>query len=198
MEVAIKNNKYLYLLMIFTMAISCIRKDPKNWDEKELLKWFNGSKWTQGWNILHDESINQKEFSIQFHRNPHRWEKAFNFLKDSDLSTLATGRYELEGPDLFVNIEEYVTKDEENTRYEAHRKYADIQYLINGEEYIGIAHLRNTTNTVPYDEAKDVAFMTADEDHLRYANPDKFFVFFPEDAHRPGIKASTNMKVKKQ
>ena len=39
---------------------------------------------------------------------------------------------------MFVNLDEYITKNEEDTRFEAHRECVDIQYLVyvkNGLEY---------------------------------------------------------------
>ena len=123
--------------------------------------------------------------------------KAFSFLNSKDLAGLALGRYELEGSDLFVNIDEYLTKNEEEMNFEAHRKYADIQYLVSGEEKIGVTALKNTLEIVPYDGEKDIAFFTANENNFRLATPENFFVFFPNDAHRPCVKTSGNNKVKK-
>ena len=90
-----------------------------------------------------------------------------------------------------------MTKDEENTRFEAHRKYADIQYLISGQEKIGISPLEKSTVTIPYNEEKDICFLHSDVKNYRLANSEKFFIFFPDDAHRPGMKAGEKEWVKK-
>jgi YhcH/YjgK/YiaL family protein len=193
-----KTNPFLYLLIIFTMAISCTpTQNPENWDEKELSEWFSNPAWKADWKISPDESVNQKEMAKRYFRNPERWEKAFAFLRDENLSVIKPGRYELEGPDLFVNVDEYETKNEEVAHFEAHRKYADIQYLVSGEEKIGVIPLKNTTATVSYDSEKDIVFLDANENNYRLATSEKFFVFFPEDAHRPGVKTAENTKVRK-
>lgn len=182
------------------MSSSCSQKSsstPENWSEEELKEWFKTSEWKSGWEIIADESVNQKEVAKQFFENPERWQKAFAFLKSEDLKSLATGRYELEGSDLFAMIDEYITKDEEVARFEAHRKYADIQYVISGEERIGITPLENTKVTIPFDEDKDIVFLDASDFEYKDANPSRFFVFFPNDAHCPGVKMRNNSRVRK-
>jgi YhcH/YjgK/YiaL family protein len=195
-----KTKTIFKLFILFTMIVSCSRpmsKDPNDWGKEELSRWFVAGEWKSGWEVSPDESINQKEIAIQFYKNSERWEKAFEFLKTKDLVNMKLGRYELEGENLFVNIDEYTTKDEEVARFEAHKKYADIQYLVSGEEKIGLTGLKNTTEIVPYDNMKDIAFYTANEFNYRLASSATFFVFFPEDAHRPCVKIEQNSKVRK-
>ena len=169
----------------------------ENWSEKELNKWFNKGKWRQGWNVLPDETVDKREFALQYFKNRERWDRAFSFLSEQNLASLNPGRHELEGENLYANIEEYVTKDEEDTKYEAHKKYADIQYLITGEEKIGVVPLEKTTITDLYNSEIDASFSIASIDNFRIAAPGRFFVFFPNDAHRPGVKSRKNQKVKK-
>lgn len=173
------------------------RIPPDQWSEKELRQWFSKGEWKQGWKAVADESVNQKEFARLYFKNPGRWNKAFKFLSEQDLAKQATGKHELEGNDLFVNVDEYVTRNEEDVLFEAHKKYADIQVLISGEEKIGVLQLAKTTVFIPYDEEKDIMFLTADEKNYRMAMPGKFFLFFPDDAHRPTVKTVENVPVRK-
>jgi YhcH/YjgK/YiaL family protein len=193
-----KNLVYLLILIIMSTSYSHNgSSNPENWSKEELAKWFKNNEWKSGWKIIADESVNQEEMAKQFFQNPERWQKAFAFLKTEDLSSLATGRYELEGSDLFAIIDEYITKDEEVARFEAHRKYADIQYVVSGKERIGITSLEKTTVTIPFDEDKDIVFLDASAFEYRAASPERFFVFFPEDAHCPGVKMMKNSRVRK-
>jgi len=172
------------------MANSCtqpVSQDPGKWNDEKLSEWYNSGEWKHGWTVIPDESINQRELAIQYFKNPARWEKAFTFLKINDLENMNTGRYELDGNNLFANISEYTTHEEEKIMYEAHRIYADIQYLVSGEEKIGVVPLGNTKEVVPYDSTKEASFATAEKDNYRIASPEKFFIFFPDDAHRPGV-----------
>ncbi len=187
-------------LTVITMISGCSPKKndlSENWSEKELNKWFNKGKWRQGWNVLPDETVDKREFALQYFKNRERWDRAFSFLSEQNLASLNPGRHELEGENLYANIEEYVTKNEEDTKYEAHKKYADIQYLITGEEKIGVVPLERTTITDLYNSEIDASFSIASIDNFRIAAPGRFFVFFPNDAHRPGVKSGENQKVKK-
>ncbi len=194
-----KTNLIITLLVII-MTSGCSHKkndSPGSWSEKELNEWFSKGEWRQSWNVLPDETVDKREFAMQYFKNRERWNKAFLFLNSQDLTALDPGRYELEGEDLYANVEEYVTRDEEVTKYEAHKKYADIQYLVTGEERIGVAPLDKTTITAPYNSEIDASFSETSSDNYRIARPDRFFIFFPDDAHRPGVKSGENQKVRK-
>ncbi len=188
------------LLIVLIMTCSCAFSEseaPNNWSNKELSEWFRAGEWKAGWAVIPDKTINQRELAVQFFKNRERWEKAFEFLKNTDLGNMEIGRYPLEGDSLFVNVDEYVTKNEADARFEAHKKYADIQYLVAGEEKIGITALENTTEIVPYDGTRDIAFFSASEFNYRTATPANFFIFFPDDAHRPCVKIDDHTRVKK-
>jgi YhcH/YjgK/YiaL family protein len=161
------------------------------------LVWYKKGEWLEGWQAKPDESVDEKEFIRQYDLNPARWQKAFQFLASADLENLAVGRYELEGADLYVNISEYNTKNEADAKCEAHLKYVDIQYLIAGEEQMSVVPLTDTKEATPYNEEKDIYFMKPDYDKYYLANSDRFFVFFPGDAHRPSVKIAENVPVKK-
>ncbi len=172
-------------------------KNTEEWSEKEINEWFEGGEWLEGLNVKPDESIDRREFAIRYHKNPERWKKAFNFLATTNLATIEKGKYKLEGDSLVANIDEYVTKNEEDSRFEAHKIFADIQYIISGEEKIGVVPLNTTTVIQKYEKAKDIAFFTAPESNYRIANSEQFFIFFPDNAHRPCVKTAANSPVKK-
>ena len=165
--------------------------------KSEVNEWFHHGEWSDNLQIKPDKSINIEEFYIQYHKNQRLWKKAFNYLKNTNLDSLSIGRYELVKDSLFVIVDEYFTKNEKETKYEAHRKYADIQYLISGSEKIGVNKLVSSTIVIPYDIEKDIAFYEMAENNYRLANQDMFFIFFPQDAHRPCLKTLENSKVKK-
>jgi biofilm protein TabA len=59
--------------------------------------------------------------------------------------------------------------------------------VIAGKVKIGVSPVSNSTLTEPYDAAKDVANYTAEGKYYT-ATPEEFFLFFPQNAHRPDIK----------
>lgn len=172
--------------------------DPATWSSRQTDKWFEKKAWLSGWNIAPDNSINRKEFAVSYFKNKERWDKAFAFLKNTDLSKLEIKRYDIDGDNLYASVMEYVSKNEEDVKYEAHRQYIDIQYVISGVEEMGVAPLSALKEvTVPYDAIKDVGFMTVKESKFYNATPDRFFIFFPSDIHRPSVKVGQNLQVKK-
>jgi YhcH/YjgK/YiaL family protein len=97
---------------------------------------------------------------------------------------------------VFASVTEDSTKDFHNTRWESHRKYADIQCVIRGEEEIGVYPVSKATVTQAYDEKGDVAHYSATGKQY-LARPGTFFIFFPSDAHRPNITTGGNRVDKK-
>jgi len=172
--------------------------DPATWNSEKIDKWFEKGDWLNGWTVTPDASINRKEFAISYFKNKDRWDKAFLFLQNNDLSTLEIKRHDVDGDNLFATLSEYLTKNEEDADFEAHRKYIDIQYVIAGEEQINVAPISMKNEVItPYDGEKDIEFMTVTGGASFNATPERFFIFFSSDIHRPGIKVGENSQVKK-
>ncbi|RYD86308.1 MAG: DUF386 family protein, partial [Sphingobacteriales bacterium] len=106
-------------------------------------------------------SVNRAEFNRQYAANPKLWNKAFEFLRTQKLSALEPGKYLLAGDSVFVSVTYGPVKAFDSTKWEAHRKYIDLQYVISGEEKMGVAPLAKATEIVAYNEAKDLANYTA-------------------------------------
>jgi biofilm protein TabA len=104
-----------------------------------------------------------------------------------------------EGEDMYVMIQGYSTQSRDLCRFEAHRRYIDIQYLMRGEEIIEVSPLDTLEVDVPYLGSKDVAFFRPSETpgaDLRM-RPGDFAIFLPHDAHRPKIQVSTPSALRK-
>ena len=106
------------------------------------------------------------------------------FLTDHNLQTLSLGRHDIDGDEVFVSINTYPTK--ENPKVEFHRAYLDLQVILDGYEQIGWMPQKELCNVTPYDVNKDIALGDGVTQKLE-AVPGRFFIFFPEDAHQPGI-----------
>jgi YhcH/YjgK/YiaL family protein len=189
----------IVMATIILTTVSCGNQgtDPAKWTDEEVNDWFNKKEWLAGWNVSPDASINKRSFAVHYYKNPKHWDQAFQFLSGADLKNMPLGKQELEGKHLFASIDEYTTKDKENTRYESHKKYIDIQYIIQGEEMMGVSKLDKLKVTEPYNPETDLAFYSYEGGNYVTATPDNFVVFFPEDGHRPMMEASVNSKVKK-
>lgn len=188
----------MVLVSFFGMTASNSSSDPSTWSNKKIEKWFAKNDWLAGWSVTPDASINKREFAISYFKNKERWEKAFSFCKNNGLSKLEPKRYDIDGNNLFATISEYLSKNEEVAKFEAHRKYIDIQYVISGKEIINIAPLTTVKEVItPYNEANDIEFMTVSNVVDYKATPANLFVFFPGDVHRPGLKDGVNSPVRK-
>ena len=100
----------------------------------------------------------------------------FENVKDA-----APGRYEYDGG--FILIQEGMTSPVENGDFEAHRKFLDVQVLLDGAETIAWADLAQLRCTEEYDAGKDRG-MYAGEGTTLAIKPGMFYVCFPHDAHK--------------
>ncbi len=118
------------------------------------------------------------------------------WLQAQDAAKLAAGRHELDGSNLFVLVSEYDTKPRDQGKWEAHKRYFDIQYLIEGRESIGYAELGGC-KLGTYDEAKDLQPIAEAPGDFLTLRPGIFMILAPQDAHMPGLAADLPQRVKK-
>ncbi len=142
--------------------------------------------------MILDNLVNFKEY-VKLHK---RFEIVNNFLLNNLLENLEVGRHEIDGNNVYLSVQEYTTKLEETAKPEAHKKYIDVQILISGTEKIGYCPIQYTQQYSFYDEEKDIEFLIGEVEFLT-ATPDKFFIFFPQDAHMPSIAVGEQTSVKK-
>jgi YhcH/YjgK/YiaL family protein len=122
--------------------------------------------------------------------------KGFEYLKNTDLASLEVGKYEIDGKNVFALVSEYDSKKPEDCRPEAHKVYADIQYIVAGKEAIGHVTLNNQPTTDEYNQEKDIAFFACDTTPF-ILESGMFAVFYPQDVHRPCMQIDGPEKVKK-
>lgn len=168
----------------------------ETWTKKKAEKWFKSRVWANGLKLNVQESIDKVEFAKQYSANKAVWDKAFAYFRDTNLDQLTPGKYPVDGENVTAAVTENPTKDYDKTNWESHRKYIDMQYVVQGAEKIGVVPIDKATVIKPYDEARDVANYSADG-KLYEAKPGTIYIFFPQDVHRPNIKADGFDKDKK-
>lgn len=120
---------------------------------------------------------------------------AFAFLKRNDLSTLPEGWVELENG-VRASVQHYTTAPAEKLKYEAHERFFDIQFVVDGEEVIGCTFRDGLKIETPYDAENDVTFYQTPSMHgCVQLKAGDYAVFAPEDAHQPRCAASTPIQV---
>lgn len=124
---------------------------------------------------------------------------AFDYLRNFDPST-SDGKYVLEEGRLVAMPQSYETGPVEQKKFEAHRKFIDIQYMVSGEEKMLVRPLDSGLTMVQdYLPEKDVLFFKVPEgatDYQEYRAGD-FGIFYPEDVHQPGCQLAGPAKVRK-
>ncbi|WP_313155303.1 YhcH/YjgK/YiaL family protein [Lacrimispora sp.] len=127
-----------------------------------------------------------------------RYEKAVDFLKNTDLESLAPGKYEIDGKNVFANVTEYTTVPWEEAKYEAHHNYTDIQYMISGSETMTYARIDELAEKVPYNDEKDVVFYDNENPGLKVVvKAGEYMIFNPWDGHKPKAAAGEPALIKK-
>lgn len=114
---------------------------------------------------------------------------AVDFLNETDLSVLEVGRVDIDGDDVFGMVSLTIGNGKSNVKLETHKKYIDIQIVIDGEDVIGWAPLEKVKGD-GYDEVNDLEFSSSQITNWFQLKQNEFAIFFPEDAHAPC--ASTN------
>lgn len=125
-----------------------------------------------------------------------RFQYALKYLTKTNLHALDPGSYVLKRGSIIVKISTYTSRAPETCKGEAHQKYADIQYVIEGKEAIGYAHIGTCSLAIEYDEKTDMAFYTGELTEIPI-NKGYFAIFFPEDVHKPGLYYKESLPIKK-
>ena len=120
---------------------------------------------------------------------PQAVRQALDFLRGTDFTTLPDGRYDIDGERCYAKLARYTTKRAEACRPEAHRRYADIQYMVEGEEYIEVCPLGpDLVVHTPYDAAQDIIFFEGLVPETSFPlTAGDFAILLPKDVHRPGV-----------
>ncbi len=110
-------------------------------------------------------------------------------IKEFIKSPFDSGRIDIDGDNMWCNVAKYNVEAKDEIKYEAHRKYADVQVMIEGEEIIGYSNLSDCTITEDFNGDNDISFMTSDKGVMMPLRKGFFMVLFPEDAHAPCLKS---------
>ncbi len=120
------------------------------------------------------------------------------FLSSPDTPSLPTGRVDLKNG-VYALVQEFTTDAPEAERkWEAHRRFIDVQCVLSGDEAMGWAPVAELVEPTPYNPDKDVVLaLTANKSCEVFVRAGQFAVFFPEDAHRPCRSVRSPVEVRK-
>lgn len=122
--------------------------------------------------------------------------RAFDYLRNTDLNALAPGRYPIEGERLFAIVETAAGRSRDQARLECHRKYIDIQLVLEGTDEMGWKSLSDCQEPLAdYSAERDIQFFRDAPASWIATPPGAFCIFFPEDAHAPLVSDNAIRKV---
>lgn len=139
-------------------------------------------------------SLNAKKGNYQY---PAAIQTALDFLAKEDTASLPVGRYELDGDNIFVLIQDQTTAPASEKRAESHRNYIDIQYLFSGEEVQGYAMLAPDKKGEEPAGKDNIFYDTVENECFVKLHPGEFTIYFSNDIHRPNCTDSEPMQIHK-
>ncbi len=116
------------------------------------------------------------------------YEPLLNHLQEGmaavkQLTQYDVGRYEFDGG--YFMIQKGMTKPLTEGTFEAHRKYVDVQMIVEGSEEVAWHDIRDLKTAVPYNPEKDAERLTGDFAHVMRISAGMFYAAYPHDGHKP-------------
>lgn len=188
----------LFIISVCSGLLNCSSSKSVDGANKKVLEWYNNHAWLKGLQLTPHESINKEEFSKQYHKNPAYWDEAFNFIKTHNLNQLVPGTYVIDSNNVIGTVSEVAPKNMNDVNWEAHRNFNDLQYIIKGKAKMGITSISDpgAKVTVPYTGADNETFSVEGGKYYD-AEPGTFFIFSPQEIHRPAFKVEGYDTIKK-
>ena len=122
-------------------------------------------------------------------KNAYRYnEFAFVLSKIKEYTKKSVGKYELDGNNLFINVNSYETSEKETDTFENHHNYIDVQYIVSGSEKILVREKNEAFLCEKYREESDVEFYTFNDRcaEITLLEGD-FLILFPGETHSVGF-----------
>ena len=146
--------------------------------------------------MFFDKIDNYKEYADEY----PLFEKIYEFIEADKKDPKPDGSYEIDGRNLFVNVTSYRSDKNKPLLFEAHRKYADLHYIVSGIEKIGWSPLGDVENGLvkeEYSSGGDAAFYEGKSKFDFILTKGSFLYVAPDDAHAPCLCAEKEMNVRK-
>lgn len=114
-----------------------------------------------------------------------RIEDAVEYISNLDHTSLKPGKYVVD-EDFYYNVQEYESFSEEQSVWESHRKYVDIQWLVSGRETLYVTDVKHLSPLDDYDMERDVIhYQSSVHQSAIILTNGSCAILYPKDAHRP-------------
>lgn len=118
-------------------------------------------------------------------------------IKTFNLENYKQGKFDINGDAFFGIGLEYTTKEAAECLWEAHRKYLDIHYIIQGEEIINIAETNTMKPTMEFDTENDYQLFEGEKQQSIVLKQGDFLALYPNECHQTAVKINQQTDVKK-
>ena len=106
-------------------------------------------------------------------------------MKNITVSETNVGEKVIVDKNFYYIVQGYSTKSENKTILESHRKYADIQIMVSGEEQMDLVDISRLTIKENYDPENDIMFWNIPKRMVRLTlTAGDSIVLYPENAYR--------------
>ena len=138
-----------------------------------------------------------------------KFKKAFEYLEsvfqdgnpiNKRLLNLEVGAFEkVELDDYNFALEQvYYSKNREECFFESHKRYIDVQFIVDGEEIIEVCDIDSLTTSQKYDESIDlIKYQKTNKASIIKLKKGDVAIFYPQDAHMPCVKINNPNKIVK-
>ncbi|QEC52139.1 YhcH/YjgK/YiaL family protein [Anseongella ginsenosidimutans] len=137
-----------------------------------------------------------KNASFYYNLHPYIREGLEFLINHDDLMNLAVGKQDIDGDNVFALVQEYQTKEFNEEMWEAHRKYYDLQFVVDGVENIAISHINDISPRTEYNVGDDYRLFKGIGAKIKVTRG-QFLLLSPKDVHQPGLIATEPGHVKK-
>jgi YhcH/YjgK/YiaL family protein len=124
------------------------------------------------------------------------FETAVKFLSGRTLDSFAPGKLAIDGVNVYASVREADLAGRPE-RWESHRRYADIQILLDGSEAILFTPNAAPEPSATYDEARDIEFYEGVQGVRCPLKPGDFMIFLPGELHAPDRPEGETTRSKK-
>ena len=133
-----------------------------------------------------------------------KYGKVFEFIKNHDLASEFAGMNPGDKKTVVIDdnnkaiFQVYKTKVHALAKLEGHRKFADVQYIYEGQEIIGCSDIANIIEEPEYNEEKDIFFTHATKQLSEVVvSAGEAMILEPSDLHAPCMMVGEQKVAKK-
>lgn len=121
---------------------------------------------------------------------------AIDYILTENYKNGVIGKNIIDEEIIYFNLVDGIMTKDENF-FEIHKKYIDIHIVISGEEKIAFSSKERLKLKREYQSDDDSELFEGKIEEFVYLDPQKFVIFFPNEAHSALLKIKENKKIKK-